>query len=257
MARQRGLDHASGEFTIHVDPDDWVDKDMLECLVLEARRTGADYVICDYYSEGPQGAQYVKQDPGEDLQSKTILKKLFGELHGACWNKLIRRSCYSGIGFTPSNIILHEDSLFNIRVMNRDVKVTYLPKAFYHYSQCVSGSLCSSYSYKHLCSSINLVIELEKIINLHDNLDLSDVTPYKIEPIFFALMNKRFDMIKELYPEVHSYFIERGRKFCFCISRGYCVSLALRGHSRSAYYLFKTNIGLIRCFQRIKRLIKK
>jgi glycosyltransferase involved in cell wall biosynthesis len=102
MARQRGLDHASGEFTIHVDPDDWVDKDMLECLVSEARRTGADMVMCDFYEESLQDTRYVSQNPGEDWRAETILRKiLFQQLHGSCWNKLLRRVCCNSVKFTP------------------------------------------------------------------------------------------------------------------------------------------------------------
>jgi glycosyltransferase involved in cell wall biosynthesis len=257
LARQRGLERATGEYTIHVDPDDWVDEDMLENLVEKAEQENADYVICDFLLEGPHGTRYVKQDPGDDLRSKTILKKLFLELHGSCCNKLIRRTCCKGIGFTPTSIVLHEDGLFNIRVMTRDIKVAYLPKAFYHYRQSVGGSLCSTYSLKHLRSGIEVVTELEKIMQEHDNLEESDVAPYKIGPLFFALMNKKFDLMKELYPEVHPYLIERGRKLHLFISQGYCLSLALRGYPRTAYYLYKGNLRLLRCFQRIKRLIKK
>ena len=35
-ARQCGIDNARGEYTIHVDPDDWVDPRMLEELYLKA-----------------------------------------------------------------------------------------------------------------------------------------------------------------------------------------------------------------------------
>ena len=49
-ARQRGLDEAVGEYTIHVDSDDWVEPNMLEELYKKAKQDDADIVICDYFN---------------------------------------------------------------------------------------------------------------------------------------------------------------------------------------------------------------
>ncbi|MCQ2057503.1 MAG: glycosyltransferase, partial [Bacteroidaceae bacterium] len=43
--RQFGIDHASGEYTIHADSDDWVEPDWLEQLYSKAIETGVDMVI--------------------------------------------------------------------------------------------------------------------------------------------------------------------------------------------------------------------
>lgn len=46
--RQCGIDNAKGEYTIHADPDDWVEPDMLEELYKKAKEEDADVVICDF-----------------------------------------------------------------------------------------------------------------------------------------------------------------------------------------------------------------
>ena len=46
-ARQFGIDHAVGEYTIHADPDDWVEPTMLEALYGKAKEEDADMVICE------------------------------------------------------------------------------------------------------------------------------------------------------------------------------------------------------------------
>ena len=72
-ARQCGLDNAQGEYTIHADPDDWVEPDMLQELYTEAQRTNADMVICDFLQECANGkTQYIKQQP-KALNSETVL----------------------------------------------------------------------------------------------------------------------------------------------------------------------------------------
>lgn len=50
-ARQLGIEQAQGEYTIHVDADDWVDAAMLKELWSKAEDTKADMVICDYFEE--------------------------------------------------------------------------------------------------------------------------------------------------------------------------------------------------------------
>ena len=46
-----GLDNATGEYTIHADPDDWVEPTMSEELYAKAIEDNADMVICDYFNE--------------------------------------------------------------------------------------------------------------------------------------------------------------------------------------------------------------
>ncbi len=48
VTRQTGLDTATGRYTIHFDPDDWCEPNMLEELYNKAIETNADVVISDY-----------------------------------------------------------------------------------------------------------------------------------------------------------------------------------------------------------------
>lgn len=47
-ARQDGIDMSKGEYTIHIDPDDWVEQPMLKELYRKAVESNADMVICDF-----------------------------------------------------------------------------------------------------------------------------------------------------------------------------------------------------------------
>lgn len=137
-ARQCGIDHARGEYTIHADPDDWVESDMLEHLYRKAKEDEADMVICDYYVNTKGKQRYIKQRPSA-LDPHIVQRELFQQLHGSCWNKLIRRSCYitHKVKF-PVGINLSEDTIFNVRLLNNDIRIAYLPKAYYHYVQNVN-----------------------------------------------------------------------------------------------------------------------
>lgn len=129
-ARQFGMDHAQGEFVIHADPDDWVESNMLEDLYHEAVEKSADLIICDFFVDDDK---YAKQEPsGEDHM--IVLKDLFQRLHGSCWNKLVRRSCYEKYDVTFSqNLSFCEDLTFWVKFLKNPIKISYLPKAYYHY----------------------------------------------------------------------------------------------------------------------------
>ena len=141
-ARQCGLDNAQGEYTIHADPDDWVEPDMLQELYAEAQRTNADMVICDFLQEYANGkTQYIKQQP-KALNSETVLQQLLlQQLHASCCNKLVKRACYNkgNIKF-PQNVIRWEDLWVNCELLLNDISIAYLSKAFYHYDLHINAN---------------------------------------------------------------------------------------------------------------------
>ncbi len=49
-ARNAGIKAATGEYSIHCDPDDWVELTAYEKLYNKAKETDADMVVCDYYA---------------------------------------------------------------------------------------------------------------------------------------------------------------------------------------------------------------
>ena len=133
-ARQRGLDEAVGEYTIHADPDDWVEPNMLEELYKKAKQDDADIVICDYFNNIGTKQTICRQCPSS-LEPKQVIIELFQQLHGSCWNKLARRVCYKQYGIEfPRGINYCEDLFTWVQFLShKEVKVAYLNKAFYHY----------------------------------------------------------------------------------------------------------------------------
>lgn len=135
-ARQAGIDAARGVYTIHVDPDDYVEPRMLEDLVTEAERTGADVVLCDYYVQR-EGRDSVISQRIPDISRTGLLRAMFQQLQGSCCNKLVTRACYSAEGVRfPEGMEYGEDLYVNIAtLLLPTVTVAYVPRAYYHYVQ--------------------------------------------------------------------------------------------------------------------------
>ena len=145
-ARQYGIDNALGEYTIHADPDDWVEPQMLGDLYVKAQKEDADMVICDFYVNYKDKQIYQKQQPSA-LDCTTVLNELFQQLHGSCGNKLLRRTCYKKYNVQfDKELCFCEDLYFHAKLLKNDISIAYLPRAYYHYDRIVNeSSIVSNY----------------------------------------------------------------------------------------------------------------
>lgn len=146
-ARQCGVDNARGEYIIHADPDDWVEPTMLEELYTKAVDENADVVICDYFIEHSNETYHSKQQPSK-CDASTVLLEFFANLHGACWNKLVRRETILRYNVRfDTRLSYCEDTYYHSTLLVNPVRIAYLPKAFYHYDQRMNAnSIVSKYN---------------------------------------------------------------------------------------------------------------
>lgn len=163
-ARQKGQDEACGEYTIHVDPDDWVEPRMLEELYRKAKDDNADMVICDYYTNEGTQQYYIKQEPTK-LNNNVVLYELFQQLHGSCCNKLVRRACYSNRANFPKGINCCEDLIWCIQVLKCNPKISYLDKAYYHYILTTTESQAKTISAERSLQDLRMLRELESLLS--------------------------------------------------------------------------------------------
>lgn len=173
-ARQCGLDRAKGQYVIHVDPDDWVDSDMLEELYKAAVSNNADMLICDFYEDCNGISKYVSQQPSS-LDHNRVLYDVVYKLHGSCWNKLVRRELFHKYSISfPEQFSLHEDLYVTIALLKENISVSYLPHAFYHY--CIdlnqnSLAKCGNYNANVLNEDLTKHVMFCNLMRGHDLYD--------------------------------------------------------------------------------------
>ena len=229
IARQVGIDNVCGEYSIHIDPDDWIESNMLEELYNKAKSDDADMVICDYYKHEGGVQQYINQRPNllEPIKiiEQMLTTNMYPPLYGSCWNKLVRCSCFNSsdnlIRFEPDDLSLGEDVVFNCRLLMSTVhRVSYLNKAFYHY-EVRYNSLCST-----LEKNIGYLIKIqEEIVKDKKILDTMSLKPQHLQILFDK---KEFKEMKDLYPYTQQKIIQKyPHSF---------LSLALKGFPRFAYF---------------------
>ena len=133
-ARNYGLAHAQGDYTIFFDPDDWVDEDCLKDMYAKAKETDADMVLCDYFNEDPYRRQYTKQTPTSLINADLLKDLITDKIFGYTWNKLLKRDLYSRYQLEYTKGMYGcEDQYTMCALLKNDIKIAYLPKAYYHY----------------------------------------------------------------------------------------------------------------------------
>lgn len=145
-ARNYGLARAHGEYTIFFDPDDWVDEDCLKDLYAKVQETDADMVMCDLYYNDPYRQRYSKQEP-TSMDHNDVLKDLItGKVYGFTVTKLLRRTLYQQYDLQyPVGMYGCEDQYTMCKLLKNDIKIAYVPQAYYHYMHYGQDSLSRHY----------------------------------------------------------------------------------------------------------------
>lgn len=158
-ARQIGIDNATGEYIIHVDSDDWVDKDMLELLYTKAKETNADIVGCNITQEYANSRCVFKQDYSDEMD-ENIRRLLNGKIFPSLCTSLTRTSLIKDNKILfPKGIDTGEDLLFNLHLYLHANKVVGIDVPSYHYRHTEDSG-----SFQHTKKSIQSVIEVARRI---------------------------------------------------------------------------------------------
>lgn len=149
--REWGISHATGEFIIHCDPDDWVDKDLYQMLYNKAVVEKADIVGCDYRIVSSKGelldsCKGLTSVDKEELLSNMLLQKNSWSL---C-NKLIKKYLYDKITYYPQ-YNMGEDMLLVLQMVVNAQAIAYVPNKYYYYFHNQDSITCSD-SYERIIS---------------------------------------------------------------------------------------------------------
>ncbi len=162
-ARNSGIEIATGEYILHIDSDDWVEKDYFKEMYEYAQKNCADIVISDYYIDFDNGQNFYTRDQDnivEVVKEKGIENIFLLKSYPCVWNKLIKTELYKKNKVQhPKGISLGEDLAVIPKLMYFSKKIIKLNKAYYHYIQNPL-SITSQ-------NNINKFYDLYKVIKLN------------------------------------------------------------------------------------------
>ena len=149
MARQTGLDAAQGEFTMFIDSDDKIDKDMISVMLKQMAAQNADVVECRFIKEFPTGVTEVSTDFGEVKLVegiKAIELMNYGKIFQASMcDKIFKRALIKD-NFFKEGVTIGEDYRFVFEIFKNSKKVLFIPNIFYHYIQREDSASYTGYT---------------------------------------------------------------------------------------------------------------
>ncbi|MGJ7911446.1 glycosyltransferase family 2 protein [Neobacillus sp. LXY-1] len=175
-ARNYGMSHVTGDFTIFVDSDDWLDEKLIERLMAIGNKFQADVVQAAFYYAYDDyllfdSKLYPKEKHPIIYHNKELMKQLVmnERVKNFAWGKLYKTKLIKDIPFKKG--VLFEDVFWAHLVMQQVNTFVLMNEPLYYYYQR-EDSIVANYSSRNL-DIIKGLLERHDFIENHYR-DLSD-----------------------------------------------------------------------------------
>jgi glycosyltransferase involved in cell wall biosynthesis len=136
-ARHSGFKASKGNYILFVDGDDWIHKETIERLYINAFEKNCDIVLYNYYLAFNDNLKPSKSYTDQLLKTDDNIKcSMLCHISPSLWAKFIKRSFLidNNIDF-PSNLSYAEDLAMVINLFICEPKISILDKNLYYYLQ--------------------------------------------------------------------------------------------------------------------------
>ncbi len=141
-SRNEGLKHATGEYVLFVDSDDWIAQDMIESLVSAIEAHHADYAFGAVEGYDNETSRYLGiEHPFHSLAARKIATDgvidiakhptILTDMYPSAWLGLRRRAKIAELGVDFPENRLAENHRFHYRYGFNSSRAVYLPIPFY------------------------------------------------------------------------------------------------------------------------------
>ncbi len=197
VARNIGIDNATGDFIGFVDGDDTVDYNMFEILIKNAIEFNADISHCGYKMIFPSRVDYyydteeiIVQDNYNGL--KDLLKG--DKIEPGLWNKIYKHSLFEDIRLNPE-IKENEDLLVNFYLFQKSKKSVFYDKCMYNYIMR-SGSSTTQINKNKIVDPILVMNEIKNTLDKNSELYILSYRRY-LSNLIRVCRNKEYRTNKD------------------------------------------------------------
>lgn len=131
-SRMKAIKATTGEYVIHCDSDDYVDKRMYEVLYDKAVNEHLDMVWCDFYRTDGKNTTVSSQDSATEGLS-LIKDMLTGKRMGTLWSHLVKGDLVREYHYVAPASNLMEDVVLLIQYAYRAHSFGYVSRPLYYY----------------------------------------------------------------------------------------------------------------------------
>lgn len=148
--RNIAIEHCRGIFVMHVDSDDWIDKNVVQSCVNSQINDDSDIVLFDKKIYMRQGVKTLVIPPASNGMDLT-LQMLRRERDISIWGMLIRRDLYTNNKVSNvEGVNMSEDYQVTPRLAYYSKNVTIVHGIFYNYEMRNAKSITAGFSMKNV-----------------------------------------------------------------------------------------------------------
>ncbi len=153
-ARNLGLINSTGEYIGFIDPDDYIEPNMYECLLNTLKSENTQISMCGYNEIKNNKIDKTIIYSQKTISSEKLLKDIFDTTcMGVVWNKLFKRSLFINKetkNYFYENLHYCEDLTMLLNILNPEDHIAMVNKSLYNYIITDSSICHNSISEKKL-----------------------------------------------------------------------------------------------------------
>ena len=153
VARNVGLQNASGEWIYFLDSDDWIEPDFIKELLAVYKQTGSNIISCktQIWIGNDINDRNVDTDTITTFNLDAIIKGLLKQeiIRFELWNKLIKKELLDGVSFLQGQLSeeVHIDRIIFLRTNS----ISHIDKTLHNYLTQRPGNTTSKFNPSRMC----------------------------------------------------------------------------------------------------------
>jgi glycosyltransferase involved in cell wall biosynthesis len=184
VARNAGLDVATGDYIWFIDSDDWIVPNAFELLVQHLKNTNVEALSFSYilfFSENetfsePQNIQEISVTDGNSF----IRQSAF--FFTAVWSFVYKREFFNEHSLRFKKGLIHEDDYFNLECFGKLKRIQKIPVALLYYRRrkdSVTGSVNPENLENRISGYIELIALCQRITDIDSDYIQNKIKAYK------------------------------------------------------------------------------
>lgn len=257
-ARKTGLEAASGDYILYVDPDDCLADGALEKIARKIEETDADIVYFDFYREHYRRTKYKydgrkhrlmrgkrrERDYGPEDKGLWIRNIYNYVSYGYLWIKCFRKSIYDNNPIFIPAYSMQEDEIFSAGIIHYARTFAHLKDYLYYYNQYNGNSITArDKKRRDLSSAKNMIDVYEHYKGQYSDCPFTSAFP----SIMYRLAGIALEHEPELldrYPFIAEHVLRQrlSERCCYSFAEQLVTKFRIRRWARNK--IFRTNTRL-------------